>query len=91
MQELGAACAGVGEEGQPLTIFKNLRVCGDCHNATKYASKVLGRKLVVKDANRCGVFEQCSCVDFLVMICVESCLLLAFYSLCNPNRRFVVQ
>jgi hypothetical protein len=54
------------EEGQPLTIFKNLRVCGDCHNATKHASKVLGRKLVVKDANRWHVFEEgkCSCGDF---------------------------
>ena len=53
-------------EGQPLTIFKNLRVCGDCHNATKHASKVLGRKLTVKDANRWHVFEHgtCSCGDF---------------------------
>ena len=53
-------------EGQSLTIFKNLRVCGDCHNATKHASKVLGRKLVVKDANRWHVFEHgsCSCGDF---------------------------
>jgi hypothetical protein len=54
------------EEGQALTIFKNLRVCGDCHNATKHASKVLGRKLTVKDANRWHVFEEgkCSCGDF---------------------------
>jgi hypothetical protein len=53
-------------QGQPLTIFKNLRVCGDCHNATKYASKVLGRKLVVKDMNRWHVFVEgkCSCGDF---------------------------
>jgi pentatricopeptide repeat protein len=53
-------------EGQPLTIFKNLRVCGDCHNATKHASKVLTRKLVVKDMNRWHVFEdgKCSCGDF---------------------------
>ena len=52
--------------GQPLTIFKNLRVCGDCHDATKYASKVLGRKLIVKDMNRWHVFEggKCSCGDF---------------------------
>ena len=52
--------------GQPLTIFKNLRVCGDCHNATKYASKVLERKLAVKDMNRWHVFVEgkCSCGDF---------------------------
>jgi len=51
---------------QPLTLFKNLRVCGDCHNATKHVSKLLSRTIVVKDANRWHIFEngKCSCCDF---------------------------
>lgn len=53
-------------EGETVTLFKNLRVCGDCHSATKHVSSLLGRKIVVKDANRWHVFEagKCSCGDF---------------------------
>jgi len=54
------------EEGEPLTLFKNLRVCGDCHDATKHISSLLKRKITVMDANRWHVFEngKCSCDDF---------------------------
>ena len=58
---------GKGEKGgEDIRLFKNLRVCGDCHEATKYASGVIGRRIVVKDANRWHTFENgvCSCGDF---------------------------
>ena len=52
--------------GTPLHIIKNLRVCGDCHTATKYMSKLSGRVIIVRDANRFHHFENgiCSCGDY---------------------------
>eukprot|EP01018_Ginkgo_biloba_P032396 Gb_27797 [translate_table: standard] len=52
--------------GTPIRIVKNLRVCGDCHNATKFISKMTGRKIVLRDANRFHHFEDgtCSCGDY---------------------------
>ncbi|RAL48158.1 hypothetical protein DM860_005582 [Cuscuta australis] len=38
--------------GMPLYIFKNLRICLDCHSAMKVASKVYDRKIVIRDL--CG-------------------------------------
>ena len=35
--------------GSPVRIFKNLRVCGDCHNATKYISIISEREIIVRD------------------------------------------
>eukprot|EP01018_Ginkgo_biloba_P029873 Gb_06985 [translate_table: standard] len=32
--------------GTPIRIFKNLRVCGDCHNAIKFISKIVGREII---------------------------------------------
>ncbi|CDP19809.1 unnamed protein product [Coffea canephora] len=53
------------EPGSPLQIMKNLRVCGDCHTATKYISKILQRVILVRDANRFHIFKDgtCSCGD----------------------------
>ncbi|KAE8686467.1 Pentatricopeptide repeat-containing protein [Hibiscus syriacus] len=50
----------------PIRIFKNLRVCGDCHNATKYISKITEREIVVRDSNRFHHFIDgvCSCGDY---------------------------
>jgi len=50
----------------PLRIFKNLRVCGDCHTATKYISKIVGREIIVRDSNRFHHYKdgQCSCGDY---------------------------
>uniref|UniRef100_A0A0D9VUW8 DYW domain-containing protein n=1 Tax=Leersia perrieri TaxID=77586 RepID=A0A0D9VUW8_9ORYZ len=50
----------------PLHIYKNLRVCGDCHNATKYISKITEREIIVRDSNRFHHFKDgyCSCGDF---------------------------
>ncbi|XP_062209036.1 uncharacterized protein LOC133910782 [Phragmites australis] len=35
--------------GTPLRVTKNLRICGDCHNAVKLIAKVTGREMVVRD------------------------------------------
>lgn len=53
------------EPGSPLQIMKNLRVCGDCHTATKYISKIVQREILVRDANRFHLFKDgiCSCGD----------------------------
>eukprot|EP01018_Ginkgo_biloba_P037419 Gb_09409 [translate_table: standard] len=52
--------------GTPIRITKNLRVCGDCHNATKFISKIVERKIIVRDASRFHCFSDglCSCGDY---------------------------
>eukprot|EP01018_Ginkgo_biloba_P035775 Gb_37473 [translate_table: standard] len=52
--------------GIPIRIVKNLRVCGDCHTATKFISKIVGREIVVRDVNRFHHFKDglCSCADY---------------------------
>ncbi|KAH7651163.1 Tetratricopeptide-like helical domain-containing protein [Dioscorea alata] len=52
--------------GTPIRIVKNLRVCGDCHHATKFISKVYGRVIIVRDRIRFHHFEDglCSCKDY---------------------------
>ncbi|UJR34288.1 hypothetical protein I4U23_021692 [Adineta vaga] len=49
-----------------IQITKNLRVCGDCHRATKMIAKIRQCEIVVRDANRLHHFYtngQCSCQD----------------------------
>ncbi|CAL5333724.1 unnamed protein product [Camellia sinensis] len=50
----------------PIRIFKNLRVCGDCHNVTKFISKITEREIIVRDSNRFHHFKDgvCSCGDY---------------------------
>eukprot|EP01018_Ginkgo_biloba_P030030 Gb_09794 [translate_table: standard] len=52
--------------GMPIRIIKNLRVCGDCHSAIKFISRIVGRKIVVRDSNRYHHFKDglCSCGDY---------------------------
>jgi len=52
--------------GTPIRIVKNLRVCGDCHSASKFISKIVAREIVVRDAHRFHHFKngQCSCQDY---------------------------
>eukprot|EP01018_Ginkgo_biloba_P011245 Gb_34297 [translate_table: standard] len=52
--------------GVLIRITKNLRVCGDCHNATKFISKIVNREIIVRDANRFHHFKNglCSCGDY---------------------------
>ncbi|KAF9588620.1 hypothetical protein IFM89_013707 [Coptis chinensis] len=50
----------------PLRIIKNLRICGDCHNAIKIMAKIVGRELIVRDNKRFHHFKdgKCSCGDY---------------------------
>ncbi|KAL5864646.1 hypothetical protein ACOSQ3_002160 [Xanthoceras sorbifolium] len=52
--------------GSVIRIKKNLRVCGDCHTATKFISKVTEREIIVRDAHRFHHFKKgiCSCGDY---------------------------
>jgi DYW family of nucleic acid deaminases len=60
-----AICLGLvlTPPGTPLFITKNLRICGDCHEATKAISAIEGRVIVVRDKRRFHHFENgaCSC------------------------------
>ncbi|KAF3788643.1 Pentatricopeptide repeat-containing protein [Nymphaea thermarum] len=53
-------------KGTPIRIVKNLRVCEDCHTASKFVSKVFERELIVRDRNRFHHFKDgaCSCMDY---------------------------
>ncbi|OMO79371.1 hypothetical protein CCACVL1_13723 [Corchorus capsularis] len=63
-----AVCFGLlsTKPGTRLYIFKNLRICQDCHAAFKIVSKIYNREIVVRDRNRFHCFKQgsCSCSDF---------------------------
>ncbi|KAK1392459.1 putative pentatricopeptide repeat-containing protein [Heracleum sosnowskyi] len=50
----------------PIRIMKNLRVCGDCHSAFNYISKIVGRQIVLRDSSRFHHFAdgKCSCGDY---------------------------
>ncbi|KAM0929368.1 hypothetical protein ACQ4PT_001474 [Festuca glaucescens] len=52
--------------GTPLRVMKNLRICGDCHNAVKLIAKVTGREIIVRDNKRFHHFKDgaCSCGDY---------------------------
>ncbi|TKY50229.1 Pentatricopeptide repeat-containing protein [Spatholobus suberectus] len=63
-----ALCFGLMNtpSGSPLCIFKNLRICQDCHSAIKIASDIYKREIVVRDRYRFHNFNQgsCSCSDY---------------------------
>ncbi|XP_058092997.1 pentatricopeptide repeat-containing protein At3g26782, mitochondrial [Magnolia sinica] len=52
--------------GTTIQVIKNLRVCGDCHNAIKLIAKIVDREIVVRDSNRFHHFKDgsCSCGDY---------------------------
>lgn len=52
--------------GTVLRVTKNLRICGDCHVACKFISKIYGRDIIVRDLNRFHHFRDglCSCRDY---------------------------
>nr|AYM01021.1 pentatricopeptide repeat protein [Salvia miltiorrhiza] len=45
------------QSGRPVRVFKNLRVCEDCHTAIKHIAKITGRLIILRDANRFHHFE----------------------------------
>ncbi|KAF3436939.1 hypothetical protein FNV43_RR19692 [Rhamnella rubrinervis] len=53
-------------QGSPIRIFKNLRVCGDCHSVYKFVSGIVGRRIILRDPYRFHHFSdgKCSCSDF---------------------------
>ncbi|CAO2188127.1 unnamed protein product [Urochloa humidicola] len=53
-------------EGSTVRIFKNLRVCADCHLVFKLVSMVYHREIVLRDPYRFHQFKggSCSCSDF---------------------------
>jgi pentatricopeptide repeat protein len=66
-EKLAIAYAIMRTKGHdPIRIVKNLRVCEDCHTATKLISKVYERELIVRDRNRFHHFKggACSCMDY---------------------------
>ncbi|OWM71726.1 pentatricopeptide repeat-containing protein At1g08070, chloroplastic-like [Punica granatum] len=51
--------------GTTIRIAKNLRVCRNCHSATKLMSKIFNRDIIARDRNRFHHFRHgsCSCKD----------------------------
>ncbi|BFG40050.1 hypothetical protein CerSpe_263240 [Prunus speciosa] len=51
--------------GTTIRIVKNLRVCANCHSATKLISKIFNREIIARDGNRFHHFRDgsCSCND----------------------------
>ncbi|KAL7101220.1 hypothetical protein ACP275_08G042400 [Erythranthe tilingii] len=49
-----------------VTVFKNLRICGDCHSTIKFIAKFVGVQVIVRDSLRFHHFTDgiCSCGDF---------------------------
>ncbi|KAK9074783.1 hypothetical protein SSX86_003101 [Deinandra increscens subsp. villosa] len=49
-----------------VTIFKNLRICGDCHKYMKLVSSITEKDIVIRDAKRFHHFKDgsCSCQDY---------------------------
>eukprot|EP00268_Persea_americana_P010583 TRINITY_DN14316_c2_g1_i2.p1 TRINITY_DN14316_c2_g1~~TRINITY_DN14316_c2_g1_i2.p1 ORF type:complete len:1223 (+),score=228.06 TRINITY_DN14316_c2_g1_i2:66-3734(+) len=60
---LGLICL---PENATIRIFKNLRICGDCHTVIKLISKITHRSIIVRDTKRFHHFEDglCSCGDY---------------------------
>ncbi|EOY14016.1 Tetratricopeptide repeat-like superfamily protein isoform 1 [Theobroma cacao] len=53
-------------DGSTIRVFKNLRVCGDCHSVYKFVSGIIKRKIILRDPYRFHHFSggQCSCSDY---------------------------
>lgn len=49
-----------------VRIFKNLRICGDCHEYMKLVSRIICKDIVIRDAKRFHCFKDgfCSCQDY---------------------------
>ncbi|KAH6758917.1 Tetratricopeptide repeat superfamily protein [Perilla frutescens var. frutescens] len=47
--------------GMPIRIIKNLRVCGDCHTAIIYISRIIEHEVILRDSSRFHHFKNGSC------------------------------
>ncbi|UJR29305.1 hypothetical protein I4U23_010519 [Adineta vaga] len=57
----------VNPNAKIIQITKNLRICGDCHQATKLIAAIRQCEIVIRDANRIHHFDKngrCSCNDY---------------------------
>lgn len=54
------------KHGKLIRIFKNLRICVDCHTAIKLISGITQREIIVRDVSRFHHFQSgsCSCGDY---------------------------
>ncbi|KAI3834963.1 hypothetical protein MKX03_025304 [Papaver bracteatum] len=54
------------QDRMPIRILKNLRVCKDCHMFMKFVSKLLERRIILRDSNLFHHFVdgECSCKDY---------------------------
>ncbi|XP_022989533.1 pentatricopeptide repeat-containing protein At1g71420 isoform X1 [Cucurbita maxima] len=61
MNDNNLGCVGI-----PIRIMKNIRICVDCHNFMKLASRLLQKEIVIRDSNRFHHFMGglCSCNDY---------------------------
>ncbi|OVA12878.1 hypothetical protein BVC80_1805g91 [Macleaya cordata] len=52
--------------GATVIVLKNLRICGDCHTAFKFMSKLVDREIVVTYGKRFHHFRdgECSCGNY---------------------------
>ncbi|KAF4376538.1 hypothetical protein F8388_025409 [Cannabis sativa] len=52
--------------GTTIRVTKNLRVCNDCHAASKVISKIVNREIILRDVRRFHHFKNgtCSCGDY---------------------------
>lgn len=54
------------KSGTPIRIFKNLRVCNDCHEVFKLISTAFSVEIVMRDRTRFHHFKHgtCSCMEY---------------------------
>lgn len=52
--------------GASIRVFKNLRICGDCHDFMKFVSGVFHRHIILRDSNCFHHFREgtCSCGEY---------------------------
>nr|GMD95879.1 pentatricopeptide repeat-containing protein At1g59720, chloroplastic/mitochondrial [Ipomoea batatas] len=52
--------------GMPIRVFKNLRICNDCHNVIKLISRIFDVEIMIRDRIRFHHFRDgsCSCRDY---------------------------
>jgi pentatricopeptide repeat protein len=48
-------------QGAAIRITKNLRVCGDCHTAFTYMSRIIDHDIILRDSSRFHHFKNGSC------------------------------
>lgn len=53
-------------QGEDIFIIKNLRICTDCHNVIKVISKLVKRRIIIRDSKCFHIFAEgeCSCNNY---------------------------